>query len=53
MFSDGNILQYTINLDCNLSFTARFFVSPEYELTIFQDSCWAPAYIHEPHLLTQ
>lgn len=53
MFSDGNIFQHTINLDWNLSFMARFLVSPEYELTIFQDSCWAPAYIHEPHLLTQ
>lgn len=38
MFSDGNILQYTINLDWNLSFTARFLVSAEYELNIFQDS---------------
>lgn len=53
MCSDGNILQRTINLDWKLNFTARFLLIPEYELNIFQDSCWAPAQIHEPHLLTQ
>lgn len=49
MFSDGNILQHIINLDWNLSFTARLLVSPEHELNIFQNSCWAPASIHEPY----
>lgn len=49
MFSDGNTLQHIINLDWNLSFTARLLVSPEYELNIFQNSRWAPASIHEPY----
>lgn len=42
IFSDKNIiLKYAINLDWNLSFRARFLVSPEYEPKIFRDSAFA------------